>query len=303
MFVCPPPPLPLPQARRGEAGFKEQLAKATDALAVTAGAMPDVLPTEELAPRQQHEIAFNEKKIELARVEACLAGHLAPAEITAELTTAAAEHVRHLAKLQRERCVDRRRVQQLLCKPALTSLRGRRVCVMTETCTPEDTRRAGVESVADMAHADYIVVEDPAIADPRAIFVSGLTGGALITPQHLRSNGVTGASIAFKPAVKTKRWVYFTFNFMEENPDLCGNCHTVLMQERCTWVLLTEEGVYAECARRAARSVRVFVAERDIAEGSLPGVTHKLTLQRALTHDFVCKLDVSRCRTGVCLGD
>ena len=147
------------------------------------------------------------------------------------------------------------------------------------------------------ADADAFVVADP--ADPPKVvwFLAGLLGASMITQEHLLSKGAAGAAVAFHQTISIKRFVHFSFAFMNEHLDLCLHIHQVLCRTDCKWQLQALSELVTDCGAARSENKRLymlFLTESELYSGN------RLTFSSGLTHDFVCKLSHGRCRTGVC---
>ncbi len=284
----------------GEAGFLLECKKATQALADVQLA-PQATVEPQLTEAHWAEIRFNEKKVDTARIEALLANHLTPSEITPQLLAEAEEHLKKLAKNQRERTRDTKRVRCLVTKSAV-NVEGAHVWSVAPASV--DLARAGVVQASSPAATDIIMMNDPANAPMHLLFTAGLVGATIATPQYVETGGQIGAALAFQPAVKVKRWVYVSCGFITHSPQAAESLHEVLLHRRagCSWNLLGDvAGLAATAQRRAPREVLVFLGPEEVDEDNYNFVTHRLTLEAAVGHDFVVKLNAANCRTGVCL--
>ena len=252
---------------------------------------------------QCKEIAFNERKLQLAKVEAALAGHLSPDEIRDDLIHAVDGHVNALAANQKFRRADAKRQALHSNKPPLQPSRRQQVFAVAPL-TREECCKVNADLVTEMADADAFVVADP--ADPPKVvwFLAGLLGASMITKEHLLSKGAAGAAVAFHQAISIKRFVHFSFAFMNEHLDLCSHIHQVLCRTDCKWQLQALSELVTDCGAARSENKRLymlFLTESELYSGlGSPQIPNRLTFSSGLTHDFVCKLSHGRCRTGVC---
>ncbi len=170
-------------------------------------AVPDI----ELSDCHKKELAFNRDKLQLAKVEAHLAGHLVDSETTPDVAQTSVEHAQILHKAQARRLQDQKRHHAVACKKSV-SIRGRHIFFLTDTALRPLGRFGGVLA-RSRGTADLIVVRDPAAASIRTTLVAGLVGASLVTKEYVETNGARGAAVAFKPAVKIRRWVHFLRQF------------------------------------------------------------------------------------------
>ena len=124
-------------------------------------------PGTELNEAQCKEIAFNERKLQLAKVEAALAN-----EIGDDLIHAVDGHVKALAANQKLRRADAKRQALHSNKPPLQPSRRQQVFAVAPL-TREECCKVNADLVTEMADADAFVVADP--ADPPKVvwFLAG----------------------------------------------------------------------------------------------------------------------------------
>ena len=85
----------------------QQLHRHNRALVVdTSASVPwreEICAIDERGNGHKKEIEFNRKKLQVAKIEATLAGHLLPGDITHELCKLAEKHAKSVPEAQRER--------------------------------------------------------------------------------------------------------------------------------------------------------------------------------------------------------
>ena len=141
--------------------------------------------------QRRKEIAFNERKLQLAKVEAAL-------EIKDNLIHAVDGHVNALAANQKLRRADAKRQALHSNKPPLQPSRRQQVFAVAPL-TREKCCKVNADLVTEMADADAFVVADP--ADPPKVvwFLAGLLGASMITKEHLLSKGGCRCCSGFPP--------------------------------------------------------------------------------------------------------
>ena len=107
---------------------------------------------------QKNKIEFNRKQLQVAKIEATLAGHLRPGEITHELCELAEEHVKSVAKAQRERVTTYNR------KSAFAQKGDMNVSGKAVACAGRgsDALCRGLLHAESIIDADVIFQKDPA---------------------------------------------------------------------------------------------------------------------------------------------
>ena len=258
----------------------------------------------ELSDRQIKEIIFNEKKLVVAKIEAYHPGHLTQDEIDGDpdILHATLDHMEKIAKNQKRR-LQMKATGVKKAHTEATLLNGRAIFwAMTPPATSlESAHRHGANRVQERAHADIIVVGDPAAAAPRTIIAAGMTGAPLVTPEYVETNGVRGAAVAFTAAAESQRWVHISEKFMAENTGVCDDVIKVLEVPTNKWKFANRGELQGLLAKpRGAQMVMVFLTQEDLDndEYNEQGLQHKIRLHDAMSHPCVCKLDQHRCRTG-----
>ena len=103
--------------------------------------------------------------------------------------------------------------------------------------------------ISSLLRADAFVVPD--VTDPAAetLWHAFLSGGLLLSPQAF-SHG-EGPAVKYCCAVSTRRTVYISSGFQEENPHLCAAI-TGRMQQLCNmWELLKDMPLFLQCLQKA----------------------------------------------------
>ena len=282
----------------GEAGFLKRLKSAHRALAADTAftPMPDRQPVLDAdhAACHQKELKFNIAKLHTARVEATLAGHLLPHEISDELVESAKDHIKTLCVNQRRRRTDNKRHCRSFQKPEL-DLANKTVYFAAGTAVPLGRGMTRTDKISD---ADVIVVDDPAKAPDDVIIVAGLIGAMVATRAFAETAGATGAALSFRRAISIARSFHMSDKFMFENVDLAGDILAALGRGDCKWKMVTFVQLCDLAARRTARELFALVAIDEPEDFKfLKNVANRRT---ALANDFVCKLNLDACRTGVC---
>ena len=282
----------------GEAGFLKRLKSAHRVLAAdtTVTPMPDREPVlhADHAARHQKELQFNIAKLQTARVEAAIAGHLLPGEVSDGLVESAKDHIKTLCVNQRRRLTENKRHCMRFKKPEL-DLANKTVYFAAGTAVPLGR---GMTRTGNTSDADVIVVDDPAKAPEEVIIVAGLIGAMVATRAFVETAGATGAALAFRHAISIARSFHMSDKFMFENEDLAGDILAALGRGDCKWKMVTFVQLCDLAARRKAREVFALVANDELEDFNfLQNVANRRT---AVANDFVCKLNLDACRTGVC---
>ena len=176
----------------GERGFLQQHQRGLHALAdievaVNGGLFgchdwaSNLVESTDFTAQQQGEVAFSQAKIQTAKVEALLAQHLTPEEVTPDIIAVAEDVVRRLAEAQHRRALSSARVKRLIQKPA--------------EALPALAATAGP---AALLWHESGAVADPASASIEVTFLCGLVGGALVAASG-------GGIVAFNRALRTPR--------------------------------------------------------------------------------------------------
>ena len=84
---------------------------------------------------------------------------------------------------------------------------------------------------------------------------------------------------------------------MLHNENLTGHMLRVMEQTDSCWTVASCDDMIDLAARRKAREVPAFMAAAKLDEH--PFIRERFTVQTAIANDFVCKLDLARCRAGV----
>ena len=236
------------------------------------------------------------KKLQVEKIEAALAGHLLPSEMTAEICDLAVEHAASVCKTQRRRIGDHNRRSRYVQNDQIY-LPGKAVAFVG--CGPDKLDHGLVqpESITD---ADIIVVQDPADVPEDILIAAGLNGSMLVTPECVASGGASGAALGLRRAVKVKRTVHLTCEFILQNEILAGHNMSIAGQADSCWTLVSCDALIDLAARRKARDVLAFMTATELDD--YPIIQNRFTAQTAIAHDFISKLDPIRSRTGVCNG-
>ena len=201
------------------------------------------------------EIEFNRKKLRVGKIEAALAGHLLPSEMTEEICEAALEHAESVSKTQHRRITDHNRQARYVHKTPINVL-GKTVAFVG--CGPYLLRH-GLVTAEAIPDADIIVVKDPANVPTELMIVAGLNGSMLVTPEFVASGGASGAALGFRRAVKVKRAVHLTGEFIEQNEILAAHIMSIASQADSCWTVVSCEDLIDLAARRKAREVLAFM--------------------------------------------
>lgn len=208
----------------GERGFLQQHQRGLHALAdievaVNGGLFgchdwaSNLVESTDFTAQQQGEVAFNRAKIQTAKVEALLAQHLTPEEVTPDIIAVAEDVVRRLAEAQHRRALGSARVKRLIQKPAealpaLAATAGPAALLWHESGQLRG-RLSRATKARRRSDASIFAVADPANASIEVTFICGLVGGALVAASG-------GGIVAFNRALRTPRFVYVTLGFMQE---------------------------------------------------------------------------------------
>ena len=130
--------------------------------------------------------------------------------------------------------------------------------------------------------------------------VSGITGAMLVTHPIVASGGARGATLGFRRALKAKRAVHLTCEFMLQSENLTGGMLEVMEQRHSCWTVVSCDDMIDLAARRKAREVSGCMTAAELDE--YPFIQSRFTVQTAIANEFVCKLDLARCPAGVCDG-
>ena len=137
----------------------------------------------------KQEIEFSRGKLWVGKIEAALAGHLLPSEMTDEICEAALEHAESVSKTQHRRITHHNRQARYVQNTPINVL-GKTVAFVG--CGP-DLLSHGLVQAEAITDADIIVVKDPAGIPTELMIVAGLNGSMLATPEFVASGGASGA--------------------------------------------------------------------------------------------------------------
>ena len=188
----------------------------------------------ELTAKQEAECRFNENKLQMAKVEALLADHLTPSEVTPELIAEAEALTARLAKNQRERATATARVRRLLSKPVDPGLE---IANIWHESGQLDGVYAHAPKAPRRADASTFVVEDPAHVGHDTTIICGLVGGALAA--------TASAVVAFRRGLGIQRFLHITMPFMQAHLDLCDEIWHLLRGQGVKWQLYSENDIEA----------------------------------------------------------
>ena len=156
------------------------------------------------------EIEFNRKKYWVGQIEAALAGHLLPSEMTDQICEAALEHAESVSKIQHRRITDHNRQPRYVHKAQL-DVHGKAVAFVG---CGVDLLSHGLVQAEAITDADIIVVKGPAGVPMELMIVAGLNGSMLVTPEFVASGGASGAALGFRRVVAVKRAFRLTCQFI-----------------------------------------------------------------------------------------
>ncbi|CAL1167667.1 unnamed protein product [Cladocopium goreaui] len=280
----------LKKLKDGEAGFLQGCAMVNDEFANPDSAASSVLPkrvtsAEQIAQvfgeKQMAEIAFCDEERRKAVIEEPLLVVMPASDITDEMRTLAETYADKLAKTQRAAWVDNLPVY-VHDVPAVH-------------LPPEVV-------VARHIHAGRIFAcKDPTDVTPPVLLFAGLVGGVLGNKLFVETKGAHGITVAYKPAIKTKRLLFLTPAFVQAHRAECLQLTEVLQLVDCKWQLLNREGLNDAIPKlNAAKARQLLVVRNDPTDESFPQVRLQFTgLEEAVAHWAFCAEDKSRCRTGI----
>ena len=156
--------------------------------------------------------------------------------------------------------------------------------------------------VARHIHAGRIFAcKDPTDVTPPVLLFAGLVGGVLGNKLFVETKGAHGITVAYKPAIKTKRLLFLTPAFVQAHRAECLQLTEVLQLVDCKWQLLNREGLNDAIPKlNAAKARQLLVVRNDPTDESFPQVRLQFTgLEEAVAHWAFCAEDKSRCRTGI----
>ena len=147
-------------------------------------------------------------------------------------------------------------------------------------------------------HADTIVVSDLTCIPINAEFAACLVGGCVCTVPFAMS--CDGASHVYRPALASRRLIFFTDAFLTETPEL-----SVLIMDmcarftgRCSWRFTHDELYFLQRALREPTVAVAFIAASDKAKPVWRSMKQAFVAQEALR--FFRRLDMAQCTSGVC---
>lgn len=153
----------------------------------------------------------------------------------------------------------------------------------------------------DLHSARIIACQDPLNVPPKTRWFAGLLGSLLASPKFVETKGKFGVALAFKPAIKVKRLLFMTPQFVRDNTDLCREFAEVLQLQDCNFQLLNRAGLDDAIAKlNPARARQLIVLRSDPADEAFDQVRLQFTgLTQAVEHWVFCTEDKSRSRSGI----
>lgn len=93
----------------------------------------------------------------------------------------------------------------------------------------------------NLVGSSLIVVERPMEPTKEQKFVAGVTGAALVSLKFVQTSGQEGVSVAYKPAMHVKRFIFVTPAFMAAHSQVCRHLVDIFNLATCKWKLLSRD--------------------------------------------------------------
>ena len=93
---------------------------------------------------------------------------------------------------------------------------------------------------------NFFVVHNPAKPHPLTLFAAVVGGGRIAVPAFVKSYGLQGCSITYKPAVQSQRLLWISKAFCKLHPKAFRILRAILLRPRSRWGLLPSKAVFLE---------------------------------------------------------
>ena len=249
-FVCDESAGSSPQT---ETSFLAKRSRAVDSLQERPACFGPEELLESLTAQQLHEFKVADKKERKAMVEAFLTGSLCPAGeestvLDEDLINNTEAYMMSVATAQKDTKARKKREEAILKKdPSNLFHLGCAVFAVDEVGLKIPP---GAATLAQQpAAADCLVLARLTACPPEIELLAGLCGSCLCGKDFVESKGMRGACVAYVPAMRQKRSVFCTGNFMVANPRFCCHLTYALQNDGCEWKMIEEDD-----ARRIVQS-------------------------------------------------
>lgn len=169
-------------------------------------------------------------------------------------------------------------------------------------CMADDTRSAALKAAARRHGArvvdrrvdsQLLVVDDVAAAGQKALWAAVLVGATIASTQRLTTAGLTGTFVAYKSAVRIRRWIWMSAEFMAHHPAISQIVVDAAATHRSLWRLLATRVDFVDKSSSSAslQYVMGIVTAREKKQAGSP--THKCVEHMQVCRVFV--LAVSLC--------
>jgi hypothetical protein len=262
---------------------------------------------EALSDKHVKEAKFMHEKRAKSCIEAARDGILLSKEAPAGCNMPALVNTMNLHedKLIEQRERDRARRERLLTNRAPTvSFHGASVYIdpainNSDLATCVATNRMNVET--QRMQATMFVVKDVAAPGQRTSLAAALVGGRVAALQYMLSNGRSGASIKYRAATLTKRWVWVSPAFKAAHPALADQVQRAIDMPGSTWQVLGCRADFLSLSKKRPAKKRFevlgLVASSD-RHGGVKQMANAMLCAKFCK--FACRIDPADCTLGVC---
>ncbi|CAE7657751.1 unnamed protein product [Symbiodinium sp. CCMP2592] len=157
----------------------------------------------------------------------------------------------------------------------------------------------GLNFEARLEDAQVFVVTDAAAPGQKIKWTVALQGGSVVDLHYLRTGGTAGVSFTYAAAVRTKRFVLLSEEFVQHHPGVADIIVTAMGKSHSQWRILDTWEEFAERAERQSCAEGKLVVAL-----ALPQTVQQMDMKNIFTKasffEFITKTRVACSQFGLC---
>ena len=255
--------------------------------------------------KHRKEERFQIEKQRRRLLDGLARGLLLPEEISSHLRDDLLQHLEKDVANDKKYDAEQMRKEGALAVLPRPSIAGMRIFIDKSVDVPSATLRGWFRSskthkTLKREEASIYCVSDLSKVGQRIRWCAVLRGGIICAPEFFATGGARGAAIAYKAALGTKRWIWFSDAFARVRPSLQQQIKDAAdAYPRCKWKFVDskEKALSLVAKKNAAEVLMIVLREEQRQDPELSHVLYKLTLEDAQV--FLETIDRSRSARGM----